>query len=63
MPRTRSADEWARALLERGVLAQPGYLYDFVEESRLVVSLLPAPDVYDEALARWRALLAEDAAG
>ncbi|HEU4536761.1 MAG TPA: pyridoxal phosphate-dependent aminotransferase, partial [Polyangiaceae bacterium] len=59
MPATRSADEWASALLARGVVVQPGYFYDFVEESRLVVSLLPPPRVYDEALARWRALLDE----
>jgi alanine-synthesizing transaminase len=63
MPRTRSADAWAHALLDRGVLVQPGYFYDFADEGRLVVSLLPPPDAYDEALARWRALLDEDAGG
>ncbi len=61
MPATRTADAWAHALLERGVLVQPGYFYDFAEEARLVVSLLPPPDVYAEALARWRALLDDDA--
>ncbi|HEU4412166.1 MAG TPA: pyridoxal phosphate-dependent aminotransferase, partial [Polyangiaceae bacterium] len=60
MPHTRSADAWAHALLERGVLVQPGYFYDFADEARLVVSLLPPPAAYDEALARWRALLDED---
>jgi hypothetical protein len=59
MPQTRTADAWAHALLARGVLVQPGYFYDFLDEARLVVSLLPAPAVYDEALARWRALLDE----
>jgi alanine-synthesizing transaminase len=61
MPTTRSADEWAAALLAAGVLVQPGYFYDFVDEARLVVSLLPSPEVYDEALTRWRALLDEGA--
>ncbi|MCU0681401.1 MAG: pyridoxal phosphate-dependent aminotransferase [Polyangiaceae bacterium] len=61
MPATRSADEWAAALLAAGVLVQPGYFYDFVDEARLVVSLLPSPEVYDEALTRWRALLDEGA--
>lgn len=60
MPRTRNADAWAHALLDRGVLVQPGYFYDFADEARLVVSLLPTPDTYDEALARLRALLDED---
>lgn len=61
MPTTRSADEWAAALLAAGVLVQPGYFYDFVDEARLVVSLLPPPEVYDEALTRWRAIVDEGA--
>jgi alanine-synthesizing transaminase len=63
VPSTRTADAWAHALLERGVLVQPGYFYDFADEARLVVSLLPPPEAYDEALRRFRTLLDEEAAG
>ncbi len=37
---SRSDEAWALALLERGILVQPGHLYD-APEGRLVVSLLP----------------------
>ena len=40
-PRTRTEDEWVIELLvEHGVLAQPGYFYDFESEGWLVLSLL-----------------------
>ncbi len=53
VPRTRSEEEWALELLERdGVLVQPGYYYDFETEAYLVLSLLTAPDVFDEGSAR-----------
>jgi len=42
----------ALALLERGVFAHPGYLYDFPEEAPcLVISLLTPPDRLAAALA------------
>lgn len=41
LPRTRTEEEWALALLEQDhVLAHPGYFFDFPEEAFLVVSLL-----------------------
>lgn len=41
-----------RLLEEQGVLLHPGYFFDFERESYLVVSLLPAPDIFAEALDR-----------
>ena len=35
-----------------GVIAHPGYFFDFAEEAFLVVSLLPRPDVFEDAVAR-----------
>jgi aspartate/methionine/tyrosine aminotransferase len=58
MPRIRGEEEWALELLDRhGVLVQPGYFYDFYGEAFLVVSLLTAPDVFREGLARLAALV------
>jgi alanine-synthesizing transaminase len=34
------------------VLIMPGYFYDFPREAYLVVSLLPDPAVFNEAVAR-----------
>jgi alanine-synthesizing transaminase len=53
VPRIRSEEEWTLALLERaGVLVQPGYFYDFETEAYLIISLLTAPDIFREGLAR-----------
>ena len=43
VPRSRSEEEWALALLEAGVLVHPGYFFDFPAGAHLVVSLL-APE-------------------
>ena len=41
LPATQSDEQWAIALVDRGVLVHPGYFYDFDEdEAWLVVSLL-----------------------
>ena len=40
------------ALLDDGVVVQPGFFYDFERQGQLVVSLLPEPDVFREGLAR-----------
>lgn len=40
LPATRSDEEWALSLLERGVLVQPGYFFDFDGGPYVVVSLL-----------------------
>ena len=42
VPRTRTEEEWALLLLEQGVLAHPGYFFDFAAGAHLVVSLLAA---------------------
>jgi hypothetical protein len=39
----RTDEEWTLALLERGVLVQPGHFYDFTDERHLVLSLLTEP--------------------
>jgi len=41
-----------RLLDDAGVLVHPGYFFDFPEEAFLVLSLLPPPDVFDEATRR-----------
>ncbi len=41
-----------RLLDDAGVLVHPGYFFDFPEEAFLVLSLLPPPDVFDEAIRR-----------
>jgi alanine-synthesizing transaminase len=41
VPRSRSEEEWALELLEKGVLVHPGYFFDFPAGAHLVVSLLP----------------------
>jgi alanine-synthesizing transaminase len=53
VPRTRSEEEWAIALLDRrDVLVQPGFYFDFESEAFLVLSLLTAPDVFEEGIKR-----------
>jgi alanine-synthesizing transaminase len=55
VPRVRSEEEWTLELLEReNVLVQPGFFYDFHSEAYLVVSLLTAPEVFREGIARLR---------
>lgn len=54
VPATNSDEEWALALLrEDGVLVHPGYFFDMPAGAEyLVVSLLPAPAAFDQAVAR-----------
>jgi len=54
VPRIRSEEEWALHLLDRDVLVQPGFFYDFESEAFLVVSLLTHPNVFREGLERIR---------
>ena len=51
VPRIRTDEELAIALLDAGVVVQPGYFFDF-PEGDLVVSLLPAEDVFAEGVTR-----------
>jgi aspartate/methionine/tyrosine aminotransferase len=39
-----------RLLRDAGVVVHPGYFFDFPREAFLVVSLLPEPDVFAEAI-------------
>jgi aspartate/methionine/tyrosine aminotransferase len=48
----------ALSLLEDGVAVHPGFLYDFARAGHLVVSLLPAPDRFEEGLRVVEARLA-----
>jgi aspartate/methionine/tyrosine aminotransferase len=61
VPATRTGEAWAVRILEAdGVLVHPGYFYDFPREAWLVVSLLPPPEPFREAVARLvRRVLAE----
>jgi aspartate/methionine/tyrosine aminotransferase len=54
-PRVRTEEEWCLELLAReDVLVQPGFFYDFASEAYLVLSLLTAPEVFREGMARLR---------
>jgi len=51
LPKTQSEEAWALQFLERDrVCAHPGYFFDFPNEAYLVLSLLPAPSVFREAV-------------
>ena len=53
LPRTKSEEAWVTGLVEReGVLAQPGWFFDFPDEPYLVVSLLTPPADLAEGLRR-----------
>ena len=58
MPRTRSEEEWALALLrDHDVLVQPGFFFDFESEAFLVLSLLTEAETFAEGIERLRAAL------
>jgi alanine-synthesizing transaminase len=53
LPASRSDEAWAASLVaETGVLVQPGYFFDLTGGTFLVVSLLPASDLFAEAITR-----------
>jgi alanine-synthesizing transaminase len=53
IPATRSEDDFVLELLDRErVLVYPGYFFDFAREAYIVVSLLPPPAVFVDAVAR-----------
>ena len=53
VPASRSDEAWAAALAtEAGVLVQPGYFFDLRGGTFLVLSLLPAPDLFAAAVSR-----------
>ena len=58
VPATDTEEQLVLRLLdEASVLVHPGYFFDFAEEAFLVLSLLPPPDVFDEATRRIVAVL------
>jgi aspartate/methionine/tyrosine aminotransferase len=53
LPASRSDESWAAGLAaEAAVLVQPGYFFDLRGGTFLVVSLLPAPEVFAAGIAR-----------
>jgi aspartate/methionine/tyrosine aminotransferase len=52
VPQTSTDEEFALAALERGVVVQPGYFFDFDRDGHFVVSLLTEPSLLQEGLAR-----------
>lgn len=52
VPRVMSGDDFALALLDRGVVVQPGYFFDFASEGYVVVSLLTREEVFADGIAR-----------
>jgi alanine-synthesizing transaminase len=53
VPAMQSEESLVLRILEHDhVLVHPGYFFDFPREAFLIVSLLPAPDVFDRAIAR-----------
>jgi len=57
VPATHSEEEIVLTLLQHGhVVVHPGYFFDFSREALLVLSLLPAPDVFDAGIARVLAM-------
>jgi alanine-synthesizing transaminase len=53
VPATQSEESLVLQILEHDhVLVHPGYFFDFPREAFLVVSLLPAPEVFDRAVNR-----------
>ncbi len=53
VPATRSEEQLALDLLRtERILVHPGYFFDFPREAYVVVSLLPAHDLFEDAVAR-----------
>lgn len=53
LPSVRTDEDWAVELLrEEGVLVHPGHFYDFASEGFIVLSLLPPPHIFQEALSK-----------
>lgn len=57
VPRLMSDEELALALLDRGVVVQPGFFFDFEQEGFLVLSLLPPEEVFTEGVRRIIAMM------
>ncbi len=63
VPRIHSDDAWIELLLDRArTIVHPGYFFDFEREGHLVVSLLPEPTPFREAITRTLATIAAECA-
>jgi hypothetical protein len=58
VPRVMPDEDLALALLDRGVVVQPGYFFDFASDGYIVVSLLTREDVFAEGAARVADMIA-----
>ena len=59
VPATRSDEDWTLDLIEQEqVLVHPGHFYDFPSEGHLILSLLPAPGIFQEGIAKLLAHIA-----
>jgi aspartate/methionine/tyrosine aminotransferase len=54
LPPTRPEEDWVLEFLERGVLTQPGYFYDFESEGWVILSLITEPGIFRQGVARLR---------
>ncbi|HUP59032.1 MAG TPA: pyridoxal phosphate-dependent aminotransferase [Thermoanaerobaculia bacterium] len=52
VPRTMTDEELALKILDRGVVVQPGYFFDFATDGYIVLSLLTREDVFAEGVRR-----------
>jgi aspartate/methionine/tyrosine aminotransferase len=52
VPRVMSDEDFALALLDRGVVVQPGYFFDFDSDGYVVVSLLTPNETFAEGVRR-----------
>jgi len=60
IPRHVSEEDWVLTLLgEDDVLVHPGYFFDFAREAYLVLSLLPEPQIFGEAVERMLARIGQ----
>ncbi|HVR42785.1 MAG TPA: pyridoxal phosphate-dependent aminotransferase [Thermoanaerobaculia bacterium] len=63
VPRLATEERLALELLERGVVVQPGWFYDFPAEGHLVVSLLTPPEMLAEGARRIVTVIRESIGG
>lgn len=52
VPRVMSDEDLAISLLDRGIVVQPGYLFDFEQDGYIVVSLLTQEKTFADGVAR-----------
>jgi aspartate/methionine/tyrosine aminotransferase len=50
VPNTKSEEEWTLELLDRGVLVQPGFFFDFESEGYLILSLLTDSETFEKGV-------------